>query len=134
MHTPMVNTPITKRWRTWLWSAVGVGLLAAVLSSSAVALPSDASGNLDRTDNANMYPRLAPDACYASSSVNADGQSNFPVVFRLRRNGELVASNETTLFRANNGTIAFQPGLYELVAVNQKPDWPARVTMSLVCY
>jgi hypothetical protein len=132
MHTPMVNTPITKRWRTWLWSAVGVGLLAAVLSSSAVALPSDASGNLDR--NENQLPRLAPDACYASSSVNADGQSNFPVAFRLRRNGELVASNETTLFRANNGTIAFQPGLYELVAVNQKPDWPARVTMSLVCY
>ncbi len=128
-----MHTPTTRTWRAWLWSAVGIGLLAAVLSSSAVALPSDASGNLDRTTNENQFPRLAPDSCYANSSVNANGQANFPVAFRLRRNGELVASDTTTLFRANNMTIAFQPGLYELVAVNQQPEWPARITMSLVC-
>jgi hypothetical protein len=104
----------------------------SVLSGSAVALPSDASGNLDR--NENQFPRMAPDACYASSSVNADGQGNFPMAFRLRRNGEVVASDVTTLFRANNGTIAFQRGLSELVAVNQRPEWPARLPMALVCH
>jgi len=127
-----MHPPMTTRWRTWLWSAIGISLLAVVLTSSAVALPSDASGNLDR--NENQLPRLAPDACFASSSVNADGQSNVPVAFRLRWNGELVASAVTPWFQANNGTFPFQPGVYELVAVNQTPDWPARVTMSLVCY
>jgi hypothetical protein len=110
---------------------VGISLLAAVLSDSAVALPSDASGTLDHHEN--QLPRLAPDACYASSSVNASGQSNFPVAFRLRRNGSQVASDVTTWFQANNGTIPFQTGLYELVAVNQTPEKSARVTLSLVC-
>jgi hypothetical protein len=72
--------------------------------------------------------------CYASTGFNASGQSNFPVAFRLRRDGTVIASDVTTWFQANNGTIAFQPGTYELVAVNQTPNRPARISMSLTCH
>jgi hypothetical protein len=57
------------------------GLLAVTLSGSAMALPNDASGNLDL--NSNGLPRLSPDICYAANSVNAIGSSNFPVGFCL---------------------------------------------------
>jgi len=126
-----MKTSATRPWRKWVLSATSIGLLAAVMSTSAVALPSDASGNLDI--NSNGYPRLAPDTCYASSGVNASGQSNVPVAFRLRRDGIVVATDTATWFQANNSTIPFQPGTYEFVAVNQTSNRPARIIMSLTC-
>ena len=126
-----MQTSAIRRGRQWIWSAIGLSLLAAGMSTSAVALPSDASGNLDT--NNNRYPRLATDACYASNGINASGQSDFPMGWRVRREGTVVASDMATMFRANNGTIQFQAGPYQLFAVNENPNRPARVILSLTC-
>ena len=126
-----MKTSATRHWRKWILSATSVGLLAAVMSTSAAALPTDASGNLDINNNG--YPRLATDACYASNGINASGQSDFPVGWRVRRDGTVVSSDMATMFRANNGTIQFQPGTYQLFAVNETPNRPARVILSLTC-
>jgi hypothetical protein len=121
------------QWRKWMWSATAAGVLAVTIASGAMALPSDASGRMDLNENG--YATLAPDTCYASSGINASGQSDFPVAWRLRRDGVVVASDVTTWFQANNGTIQFRPGTYELRAVNnQRPTDPVRLTMSLVCH
>ena len=128
-----MKTLATHKGRQWMWSATAAALLAVTISSGAVALPSDASGHMDINDNG--FATLAPDMCYASSGINASGQSDFPVTWRLRRDGVVVASDVTTWFQANNGTIQFQPGTYELKAVNnQRPNDPVRLTMSLVCH
>ena len=113
--------------------ATSIGLIAALVGGTAAALPTDASGNLDL--NSNGLPRLSPDTCYAASSVNATGQSNFPVAFKLFRDGAPVSADPSgTWFQANNGTFQFQPGMYELVAVNNTPSRKARVILSLVCH
>ena len=106
--------------------------LAVVMSSPAWALPTDASGTLDLNDAG--LPRLAPDSCYAVNGVNAIGSANFPVRFRLSRDGNPVTADvDTTWFQANNSTFSFQPGTYQLVAVNRNPARPARIMMSLNC-
>lgn len=127
-----MNTKVIKDSRKRFLPLTAVGLLTAVMSSSALALPSDASGNLDVT--AGGLPRLSTDACFAANSVNAMGSSNFPVRFNLFRDGIRVSGDgDTTLFTANNSTINFQPGIYKLSAVNTNPTRPARIIMSLVC-
>ena len=124
-----------RQWRKWIWSATSMVLLAAVMSTSAVAVPRDASGNLSL--NSNGKPRLSPDTCYASSAVYANGQSSnqVPVAFRLFRNGmEVAQASPATGFQVPNPDFTFQPGWYEFVAVdNLTPDTPARIIMSLSC-
>jgi hypothetical protein len=128
-----MKTLTTHKWRTWMWSTATAGLLAVTLSSGAMALPSDASGHMDINETG--FATLEPDSCFASSGINASGQSDFPVAWRLRRDGVAVATDVTTSFQANNGTIQFLPGTYELRAVNnQRPTESVRLTMSLVCH
>ncbi|WP_137937746.1 hypothetical protein [Chitinivorax sp. B] len=117
-----------------LFKVLSGTLFVACVSQAAMALPSDASGSLDM--NGNGLPRLTTDTCYASynGSINAMGQSNFPVAFRLFRDGiPVTADSAATWFQANNSTIAFQPGNYQMIAVNKMPTRPARITMSLTC-
>ena len=58
-----MKTSAIRHWRKRILSVTSVSLLAAVMSTSAVALPRDASGNLDI--NSNGFPRLSPDQCYS---------------------------------------------------------------------
>lgn len=127
MNTKVIKNPL-KRFLPITTAA----LLTAIMSSSALALPSDASGNLDVT--AGGLPRLSPDTCFAANSVNAMGSSNFPVRFRLFRDGSIVSKDgDTAFFKADNGTFQFLPGTYKLEAINTNPTRPARIIMSLVC-
>jgi hypothetical protein len=128
---------VMRPWRRWLLSTTSVGLLAAVMSTSAGAVPRDASCNLDINNNG--FPRLSPDTCYASNGVFANGQSSnqVPVAFRLFRDGVKVSEAAPALaFQVpGNPDFTFQPGLYEFVAVNNlTPTYPARIIMSLSCY
>jgi hypothetical protein len=109
-------------------------LVAAALTSNlAAALPNNASGHIDL--NSNGLPRLSPDTCYAMNSVTATGSSNIAVNYRLFRDMEPipVAQAETTWFSADNSTIDFRPGRYQLVGINKTPTRPARVVMTLNC-
>jgi hypothetical protein len=58
------------------------------------------------------------------------------VAFRLRRDGIVVSeAAPATSFQVPNPQFTFQPGMYELVAVNnQTPNTPARLILSLSCY
>ena len=131
-----MKTSAIRHGRKRIVSITSVGLLAAVMSTSAIALPRDASGNLEINNNG--FPRLSPDTCYATTAVYASGQSTngVPVAFRLRRDGIVVSeAAPATSFQVPNPQFTFQPGMYELVAANnQTPNTPARLILSLSCY
>jgi hypothetical protein len=132
-----MKTSVMRQWRKRIVSVTSVGLLAAVLSTSASALPRDASGNLDLNNNG--MPRLSPDQCYATTAVYANGQSSngVPVAFRLFRDGVKVSEATSALAFQVPGDpyFTFQPGMYQLVAVNNlTPYTAARLILSLSCY
>lgn len=117
--------------RTYFARISGTGFLAGaatlVACGTAMAVTNVAGGNLDL--NSGGLPRLSPDTCVAMTRVDAKGRTNFPAAFRLFRDGVPVsADQETTDFHADNTTIAFQPGRYELVVVNKRPDRKLRVS------
>jgi hypothetical protein len=107
--------------------ALLAGTIALLTCGASMAVTNVAGGNLDL--NANGFPRLAPDTCYAYTRVDAKGRTNFPAAFRLFRDGVPVsADQETAEFHADNSTIDFRPGRYELVVVNKRPDRKLRVS------
>lgn len=101
-----------------------------------------ASGILDK--NSNKQPRLATAECEAMEFVRAKGQSNFAIGLRLFYRPSVQAqqvavaggNSLTELTIDEDSDFSFQPGLYQLVAVNNNaktPQRPATITLKLSC-
>ena len=134
-----MNSQAIKNSRKRFLSITAAAVLAAAMSSNALAAGSSATVNLENG------ALIFLDDCPASSFVMASGMSNFAVRFRVRyapdsfSNKTRVWEDTITSFSVKsdindpqNSTFPFRPGVYQVNALNTSGR-NAKVQLTISC-